>query len=588
MGKIHILPPDVVSKIAAGEVIERPASVVKELLENALDAGSTALEIAVTDAGRTTIAVKDNGAGIAADDIEKIFIRHSTSKISGTGDLYRIATLGFRGEALYSIAAVADVLLRSKTDGAENGWEICCRAHTQIYLKPVPMTTGTAITVRELFFNTPARRKFLKSDAGEFMQILNTVIPYALLYPAARFHLAHNSKTVIDLAPASSHIGRCAGALNLDAESIIEARHAAPEKHSALHLLLGDINIQRRRKDLQFLFVNNRPVQNRTLAFHIRDAYKKIMPDDAEPFFAAFITVPADDVDVNVHPAKREVKIGDERSLGSFLRHLCEQTLLRHSRALQAKPRVFLTDRGTLPHPRADQPAPPSAGEDEIRFISDASGKPYQARFDEFPPSQSRESIPAEIKRSLPLTQTLAGASYAGAFLKKYLLFETPESLLIIDQHAAHERITYEKLMAQIERGKIEIQNLLTPFLVRLTRQELISWEEAQQMMEGIGFSASLWDNETLAIHSHPQVIVNPEEAVRTILDGGKLARADRGEIARRACRQAVMTGDTVRPQEADYLRKALLACEDPLICPHGRPTVIEISEKAISKQFLR
>ncbi|MFH1640914.1 MAG: DNA mismatch repair endonuclease MutL, partial [Candidatus Omnitrophota bacterium] len=332
---MHILPPEIVSKIAAGEVIERPASVVKELIENALDAGAKSVELSLNQAGKVKIIVRDKGTGIEPEDIEKIFFRHSTSKIKDINDLYSIRSLGFRGEALYSIVAVADVVLRSKAKSNDTGWEIHLRGGQRLSLKPISMLEGTEVEIGELFFNTPARRKFLKPDTAELHQILNTFIPYSLLYPDCRFSLTHNDKILLDLPAQQNYISRIARVLNLNPEYILKAQEEHAGKYISIRVLLGDINIQRGSKDLQFIFVNNRPVRNYNISYHLNQVYKHIFPAGVYPFFALYIIMPTEDVDVNVHPTKREVKIVNEDALVSFLQTVCEQALLSYGKAKQ-------------------------------------------------------------------------------------------------------------------------------------------------------------------------------------------------------------------------------------------------------------
>ena len=278
MNSVHILPPEIISKIAAGEVIDRPASVIKELMENAIDAGTTSIELALQQAGKTLIRLKDTGTGITGADIEKIFQRHATSKISKIDDLFEIQSLGFRGEALYSIAAVADVILRSRSKAEDSGWEIHLRGGKRLSLKPASIPAGTEAEVKELFFNTPARRKFLKSNTSEIHPILNIAVPYALLHPAIRFLIRHQDKGLLDLAPAADHRERAADVLNLETDHILQARHDQPERGLSIRLLLGDINIVRSRRDMQFIFVNNRPVQSKNISYHMNDVYRLILP----------------------------------------------------------------------------------------------------------------------------------------------------------------------------------------------------------------------------------------------------------------------------------------------------------------------
>jgi DNA mismatch repair protein MutL len=573
MGKIHILAPEVINKIAAGEVIERPASVVKELLENSLDAQTHSVEIDLKQAGKTSIRGRDTGTGIDPDDMEKIFLRHSTSKINSLNDLFNIHSLGFRGEALYSIAAIADITVRSKTSSEDNGWEIHMRADKKISLQPVPITTGTEIEVKELFFNTPARKKFLKSDTTELNHILGVVTPYTLLYPKYAFVLAHNNKKLIDLRPEESRLQRIAQAFNLNKGHLIEATKDFPDLGLSLHLVLGDMNIQRTNKDLQFLFINNRPVQNRALSFHINQMYRLIFPEKVHPFFAIFIQISPEEIDVNVHPTKREVKIKDEQRLALAIRSFCEHMLMTYGKAKQVKEPL-------LQLPDEDKPFSSAT-------VTTPSSTPGESHF---PTPELFSSSPAQqpLRAADTLRKILNEASYVGAFHHKYLLFEAKETLLIVDQHAAHERITFERLRDQIEKGHIEIQQLLTPLLLRITRQEMLSWEETKGQLEKIGFATTLWSNDSLAIHSHPILITQPERAIQNLLSGEELARCDVDTLARRACRQSVMGGDILKKEQAEALRTQLLDCKDPFTCPHGRPTLIQVQESFLNKQFLR
>lgn len=597
MTKVHILPPDIISKIAAGEVIDRPASVVKELLENALDAGSSGIELHLEEAGRTLIHIKDTGHGIEPDDIETVFQRHSTSKIRSVDDLFNIHSLGFRGEALYSIAAVSDVTLRSRAHGQDSGWEIHMRGGGKKDLRPAPMAVGTDIQIKELFFNTPARRKFLKTNTTELNQILNLFIPYTLLYPEKRFLLTHQGKTLLDLAPSKNPLERFAATLNLDEHHIFEVRHAVPEAGIALRLVLGDINIVRARRDLQFIFVNNRPVLHKGISFHMNEVYRLILPPGRSPFFAVFADVPPGDIDVNVHPTKREVKVKDEHALVSLLRHVCEQALMSSGGPREAG--------------AAGGQTPP-----DTSFVDKSlpGKKIYTSSVEELIPSEVFEKPPAFGAQPAPTEQyafpkkeyfsmageTLFGqkqdnlqgklsqARFIGIFLNKFLLFGTEKSLLIIDQHAAQERITFELLIQQMEKGKMEVQHLLSPYLLKLSPQEFLIWNEMQEKLTEMGFETTQFDNETVAVHTYPALLKQPDKAVRDILAGGDAARCDHETLARRACRASIMAGDPLNQKQAEYQREQLMRCRDPFTCPHGRPTVIEVKESFLDKQFMR
>ncbi len=603
MSKVHLLPDDVISKIAAGEVIERPASAVKELLENSLDAKADTIEIHLEEAGKTLIRIKDTGSGIDKDDLEKIFLRHATSKIAGAQDLDHIQSLGFRGEALYSIAAIADVTLRSRTAQQDTGWEIHLRgglptgrqADKKINLKPVTMAIGTEIAVRELFFNTPARRKFLKSNTTELNQILNTIIPYTLLYPAFRFCTTHQGKNLLDLPPVDSQLNRIAKTLHLDEKHLMEAQHTNEENAIAIHVLLGDINIKRPQRDMQFIFINNRPVANKSISYHVNQIYQLVFPPRTFPFFAVFIDLPSEHVDVNIHPTKREVKIKNEHILCSMLRQMCEQLLMTSGQAKEVTawlgnniPRKNIIEQALIRSYGAatafDSPPQPEISE---------AGLPSSDQY-AFPQTMQRGQRIQETQQILfgtsqeNLQSKLSRGRFIGSFMNKFLLFECDKSLFVVDQHAAQERIAFEQLMLQMEKGTVEVQHLLSPITVQLSLPEVVAWEEAKGRLEEMGFSSTLFDQETIAIHTYPVLLKNPEPAVRYLLAGENIAHCDHETIARRACRSSVMAGDYLNKEKAEFQRDQLIKCRDPFTCPHGRPTVIEMSEKFLDKQFLR
>jgi len=606
MNKVQILPPEIVSKIAAGEVIDRPASVIKELVENSIDAKTTSIELNLQQAGKTLIRLKDTGAGITGADIEMIFQRHATSKISDIDDLFEIRSLGFRGEALYSIAAVADIILRSKSKAEDNGWEIHLRGGKRLSLKPASTPLGTEVEVKELFFNTPARRKFLKSNTTEIHQILNIVIPYSLLHPEIRFFVQHQDKILLDLPACDDQRERIADALNLDAEHILQAQHIQPERELSIRLLLGDINIVRSRRDMQFIFVNNRPVQNKSISYHMNDVYRLILPMGQLPFFAAFIDIPAGDVDANIHPTKREVKIRDEQDICSLLRRITEKTLMEQGEA-KSVTRHTSHDTGYTTHDTghtthvegAIEKALKKSFQPESPLRSEPlehDGTPGQSRFvtEQYSFPQADKTPAGAIEETLfgrkddTLYDKLAQGRFIGSFLNKYLLFETDKSMLIVDQHAAQERISFEFLIQQMEKGKIEAQQLLSPYLIRLSPQDLIQWEESKDRLEEIGFTTTQFDDETIAVHTYPVLIKNPQKAVQDILSGGNVIRSDHETLARRACRASIMAGDPLSQRQAEFMREQLMHCRDPFTCPHGRPTVVEMKEVFFNKQFLR
>ena len=596
MGKVNLLPQDIVSKIAAGEVIERPASCLKELIENALDAETSRIEIHTEQSGKKLISVTDSGSGILPDDMEKIFIRHSTSKIKNLDDLDHIDSLGFRGEALYSIAAISDVILRSKVRGQDTGWEMHVHGGKNMGIKPVNMREGTEIDVRELFFNTPARRKFMKSDHAELNQIINTFIPYTLIYPSYEFSLHNYKKPLFDLPPENNRISRVSNVLHLRKENIIEAYKSDADGDLSVRLFLGDINIQRVKRDMQFIFVNDRPVNDKNISFHLNQVYRLIMPQGTYPFFAAFINLPHDQVDVNMHPTKREIRIKDDRRLVHLMRPLAEHTLMAHGKPKKimgafASPDESAASAAEKKHDKISQfdilesfdPGIKSSTPlDTAHVIKHDDIIEHQKNLFDDAPSTLKNDDPENLKSKLYF------GSFLSTFLNKYILYSSGTSIIIMDQHAAQERIVFEDLVRQVQENKVEVQHLISPIVARLTTQEMLAWESLHEKLDELGISTTQWDKESIAIHSHPQLIHKPHIALRNILAGKDTSSVDIETLARWACRKSCMAGDTVKKEFAEFLRERLLECSDPFTCPHGRPTVIEIDEKFLNKQFLR
>lgn len=592
MPKVQILPSDVIAKIAAGEVIERPSSVVKECMENALDAGTTSIEIHLKDAGKQLIHIKDTGSGIAHEDLNNLFQRHATSKIKAIDDLQKLHSLGFRGEALFSIGSIADVILTSQTNKNSMGWLLHIRGGERQTLEPAATSGhGTDIKISELFFNTPARRRFLKSNTTELNQILQTFIPYTLLYPQIQFKLTNNGRVVMDVKPVSSLKDRAAKALNLEPKHLLEVDQTFKDDGIRLRMVLGDMNIQRGRRDLQYFFINNRPVDHRTLGFHINDIYKLVLPPSVYGCFVIYIDIDPGTIDVNIHPTKREVKIEQEGRLISLIRNTVEYTLMSKG--------GMRTIGGPQPSLQPVTNAYPQEGIAAQQIIynpglAQSSFNPARLFEKAIPDSSPPDIFSPEMDRHLfnepasSLRDKFSQARYVGSFINKYLIWEYGPSLILVDQHAAQERIMFEKFKKQIDEGNVEVQNLLTPILVKLTPLEKIAWEESQQSLQEAGLETTAFDDETIAIQAVPVLIKSPEQLLRSLLSGNKTERCDHLTIARRACKASIVTGDKLSPEQAEHQRRQLLQCDDPFICPHGRPTAIEITDHFLEKQFLR
>lgn len=597
MKNVRVLPPEIISKIAAGEVIDRPVSVIKELIENSIDAGADSIEIHVTQAGKSSIRIKDNGGGIAEEDMETVFERHATSKISKVDDLFDVHSLGFRGEALYSVAAVSDITLQSRVKDSASGWEIHLRGGKKLGLKPSSFPEGTEIEIKELFFNTPARRKFLKSNTSEMNQIVSTVIPYALLHPDIRFLLKHQNRTSLDLEPQDSALERVAQTLNLDKDHLQEVTQEFSDRNLKIRAILGDINIIRSRRDLQFIFINGRPVQSKNISYNVNEVYRLLLPPGNHPFFALFLDLPGEFIDVNIHPTKREVKIKDEYKISAVIRSVCERALMN---AGGMKKAMNFDDKQETSEQSSIRKGLTSTYRSDTKFETDepASSFEFSGQIDKKRPTEQysfpqSDDIFAFDDRLFEenydtLQNKFANARYIGAFRNKILLFESGKSLLLVDQHAAQERIVFEQLVRQMDESRVEVQHLLSPYTIPLSPQDFLAWEEAQKQLEDMGFSSTQFDKETIAVHTHPALIKDADKAVREILAGGNPGRCDHETLARRACRASVMAGDKLDARQAEFQREQLLKCKDPFTCPHGRPTVIEMTENYLDKQFLR
>ncbi len=598
MAKVRVLSPEVISKIAAGEVVERPSSVVKELVENALDAGATRVEVHLKEGGKSLIHVRDNGGGIAKEDLSALFSRHATSKIVSSDDLEQVLSFGFRGEALYSVGAIAEVTLKSRLKDSADTWQVQVNGGTRMDACPAVLPEhGTDIKVESLFFNTPARRKFLKSDTAEAGVCIEVVLSAALARPDVHFILTHNGKASFDLPVVPSLRERAAKALQLPGASIHEGQGEIRKDNIRWTLVVGDINIRRPRRDLQYIFVNDRPVQSKGLAFFMNEAFGLVFPPGTYGFFLAFLEIPPIDVDVNVHPAKREVRIRRESEIGMALRRSAEELLMTKSPAKEGAsgdpvfpfmPTAMDKGDGLLAEKIIFGPGQKSVLPEAVESRNDGAF-PWKSTERVIPARADVEPVASFVSPTpLSLVERLTHARFIGTFDRKYHLLEESGSLFVIDQHAAQERIIFEKFYQQVVSAKVEVQPLLAPVLIRIDPREAMAFEELAEAMKMLGFDVTLFDDTTLALQAYPQLLKHPEDAVRLLLTREALAKADPESLARRACRASVMAGDRMAEVEVLHQIAELLACKDPYTCPHGRPVVIELKTSFLDRQFLR
>jgi DNA mismatch repair protein MutL len=602
MNRIQQLPASVITKIAAGEVIERPASVVKELLENAIDAGSTRIDLEVDNGGLDRIAVIDNGCGIQPDDLPLAFASHATSKLRQADDLFRVGTLGFRGEALASIGGVGQVLLQSRPAESACGAEIQCHGGDLSAVKPWNGAPGTRFEVRHLFFNTPVRRKFLRTTSTEFGHISEALTRLALAYPALHFTLKHNGKAVYDIQATTGLVDRIGLFFGHDIRQALYEVHA--ERGSArLAGYIANPACDRGNGRLQYLFLNGRWIRDRSLGHAIQEAYRGLLMSGRYAVSFLFLEMPPDLVDVNVHPTKAEVRFRDSQSLF----HLLLSTI-----------RSRLTEANLMPKLQAPQPLNTEFGtrnaESEQATLSVGTEKdlsfptPPRQEYDPAAFAASAEDADLEPAFSIPDSEirmpNLNGDKLRPAQLIKvfqlhdsYIVLETPDGMLVIDQHALHERILFEHLKNRWRGGQLEKQRLLIPEPVDLKADQAAGLLEARRELAELGLDIEDFGNGTVLLSSYPAVLGRrpPALILREVVDF--LAAQDRTPnrdqllhdlMSMMACKAAVKAGDRLSSIQITALLEQRHLANDNHHCPHGRPTSLLFSRKDLDKQFGR
>jgi DNA mismatch repair protein MutL len=569
---IQVLPPDTAERIAAGEVVERPASVVKELVENSLDAGAHHVTIEVEGAGARLIRVVDDGEGIPPRDLPVAFERFATSKILSADDLTRIRTYGFRGEALPSIAAVARVEVVTRQAGEDTAARIVVRGGAREALGPASGSKGTAVTVEDLFFNTPARREFLKSPARELAVIVDTVQALALAAPQVAFRLLDAGREVLWYPPETfaARARRLMGAQAADQTLDL----AGPGEAADLEGVLGTPQIAQPRRSSQWFLVNGRPVRSPLLARALDQAYHTLIPDDRYPVAAVCVRVPPEDVDVNVHPRKTEVRFAREREL-------FEDVVRGVRRALRAVP---------LPHvvPVEGQRAREAPGGPGLP--SRAPGRPEDEDASPGPETLWGPSPPQTPSR-WPTVHLI------GQLALTYLVGEAGGDLILIDQHAAHERVLFEHLRDRRAADRGHSQGLVTPAVLDLTPGEVVLLRELEPALASLGFAVEPFGPATVRLVAVPAISARraPGTLFRACLrdlsaPAGPHARRDLEErlAIATACHTAVRAGDRLDPQMMRDLLDALGRAEDPFSCFHGRPTMVRVRGSELERWFYR
>jgi len=567
MGKIRALTSEVIAQIAAGEVVERPAAVVKELVENAIDAGAREIKIEIRGGGAKLIRVTDNGEGMSPDDARLALERHTTSKISSAEDLFAVRTFGFRGEALAAIAAVSKVRIVTCREAGSPGFEIRVEGGSIFQSGETAGAKGTTVEVQDLFFNVPVRLKFLKSPGTELSHIADTVARLALANDSVRFQLFHEGRLLAHYPLRPQGSARLAEALGREAG---EKMHRFGARNGAVEIsgYAGEPGFDRANPRGIYLFVNRRPVRDRLLHHAVQEAYRPLLPKERNPVVVLFVELPPEAVDVNVHPSKGEVKFVDpdliHRSVVGAIRRMLEESPWLPKAAI-LRPEARECEGGYSP-----------------AFVPEEI------------PLKGLESDRPQGDSALDLFRGKAGY---GQIRQTYLVLTSEEGITLIDQHAAHERITLEKLQEQFFEKEIRKQLLMVPEILELSLSEAQAVLEHLPDLDRMGFSLEQGGERTFWVRAVPEIVAGQEpllvlkEMIGEISSWGREADLNRqfsNWIHLLACRGSVRASRNLRSEEAFSLFEQLQNCVSPARCPHGRPTFIKISADDLDKMFQR
>jgi len=596
---IKILPDHVVNKIAAGEVVERPASVVKELIENSIDAGATEIFIDIEQAGKRLIRIIDNGGGMSKEDAEACFLRHATSKIRSDADLEAIRTMGFRGEALSSIASVSRIRMLTARQGDLSGLMIELEGGTIKNVSETAATKGTSIEISHLFYNTPARLKFLKSPATEFSHILTAVSRQAMAHPHIRFRITHDKKPVLELPSSQGFTERVfqlyGGEL---AENLIQ--FSGKRDVVGVYGLIGRPAYTRADRSCQDFYVNNRAVKNPSLTHALYGAYGDMLMRGRHPVGFIFIDMDPALVDVNVHPAKAEVRFRNQSQIHDLVWEVLREGL-RNERLLAAGVPDAETGAGDVREAAEDYVAGQS-------FAGGAGPVNYapllrRRKTDLLPADHQQELLPPPFQEVVPerrMQKPLLSEQYlypVSQIHDSFIIAQSREGMAIVDQHAAHERVLFEKLQDQHGAGEVPVQNLLIPAQVDLGPAEASLLSEQLGELDRFGLRVEDFGGGTFVIKSVPSLLVGADykRLLLDILDevkvhgrSGKIDELRKDVLSVMACHPAIKINRRLDIKEMEILLADLFSCRMPHTCPHGRPTVVRFSMEEIKKMFKR
>ena len=607
--RIHALEPRLVNQIAAGEIIERPASIAKELIENALDAGASSIEIEVEQAGVKRFKISDNGHGILKQDLAMALSRHATSKIENLNDLEHIATLGFRGEALPSIASVTRMTIQSREQGSEQAWMVNSDGNNEISEpSPVAHPVGTTIETRDLFYNTPARRKFLRTDNTEFKHLDQVVRRMALSRFDVAFKLTHNGRVVLHLPAVAVDDSRRVKMVCGDNVPDNSVYFEDSREHMRLYGWIGLPGFSRSQADMQYFFLNGRLIRDKTIIHAIRMGYQDVLFHGRHPVYVLYLEMDPAGVDVNVHPTKHEVRFRNSGGVHSFIFRSLQRQLDASAGEVSS---VQLDAEHGMASPRPINPnatpqvhhqnnlsyqdqSRPSAN--TIREELQAYGQITQAAFRPDPGNSPGRSLASEpLNTENPDIPPLG---YALAQLKGiYILAENQQGLILVDMHAAHERITYERPKSAMDDAFIAQQPLLVPVTIQLSEMEITAWQNQQDLFVKLGLSVEQLDEQVLVVRSVPELLLNADisQLVRDVLaDLVAHERSNRIEetvhelLSSMACHGSVRANRLLSIAEMNALLRDMEATERSGQCNHGRPTWVSMSLAQLDSWFKR
>lgn len=623
---IRLLSEDIASQIAAGEVVERPASVVKELIENALDAQAKTINVDIEGGGRSLIRVSDDGVGIPANEVELAFARHATSKITSADDLFSVQTLGFRGEALASIASVSRATMITRAQNENDGAQIKFEGATLVNKNVIGAPQGTVITIENLFFNVPARLKFLKSEVSERGHISNLITRYAMAYPNVRFRLNFDNRNVfqssgngdlrevminvygvdiarqmIELTTAPLDFPPPPVADADDSDEWPKALHEKPNfqfQTSKIQVsgFISPPSLNRSNRKEITLFVNGRWVQDMRLSAAVMQAYHTMLMVGRYPIVLIMMHVPASDVDVNVHPAKAEVRFRKSDEAFSSVERAVRRTLTQRAPVPQIEPRQWAVSSDQLSVNSEQWTVGSGQNFSSVSPRFDANSIPptYQSEISNQQSAITNYQLPTG-QQPLPVT-SVPLLRVIGQIGSAYIVAEGPDGLYLVDQHAAHERVLYEAFSLQHAANQMASQPLLDPVAVEVTPAAAAMLNSQIETLNHLGFTIEQFGGNTFLVRSLPTVLgkIDPARAVRVFVedfeeDETPLAAEVEARLIARVCkRAAVKAGQTLSMQEQLELIRRLESCQSPRTCPHGRPTMIHLSVDMLEKQFGR